>query len=62
MERAIGEVFELEGLKVKCVKSESDNDCPKCFYMDRHCFNLPCAFYQRSDETDVYFIEVEPIK
>lgn len=66
MERAIGEVFELDGVKLRVDKAESwcEGCCLSDIDIDIKCANSrsirgDCSGVYRSDNTDVIFTEVE---
>ena len=67
MKRKINEVFEDQGVKVKCVESANlVINCKKCFYTKRiRCNRVEditanglCGSVYRSDFKNVYFIQV----
>ena len=37
MERKIGEVFEVDGVKVQCVENINGRDCRDCFFAHLDC-------------------------
>ena len=62
MERKIGEVFELDGVKLRVEKGEYL--CDGCSLFDIECINLrsirgDCNKVHRKDKTDVIFTEVK---
>ena len=62
MERAIGEVFELDGVKLRVEKCSYS--CDGCYLFDTECSNLrsirgECHEVYRIDNTDVIFTEVK---
>ena len=57
MERKIGEVFEVDGVKVKCVKNINGRDCRYCFFAHLDCLDMPCMDIERIDKQDVIFFE-----
>lgn len=64
MERKIGETFEIDGKKYKVIESNPErSDCDICaFDRDYRCISTKrgfCQRYNREDEKDVYFVEVE---
>ena len=63
MERAIGEIFELEGEKYKVEKAY--NGCEKCsFDRGEYCYANhfeiagKCYVYSRKDNLDVIFVKI----
>lgn len=58
-----GEVFEYEGIKVKCVADDNKRytNCPYCAFRDslEGCDTICCASHERRDERDVHFIKVK---
>lgn len=63
MERKVGDVFEFEGRKYKCVKSfKLDKvNCHICAFSVIDCKHCPSECYHgyRKDGKEVYFIEVK---
>lgn len=63
MERKIGEIFELDGVKLRV--DIGTGDCSGCFfYKGLDCFDclfidVKCCKCVRADETDVIFTEVK---
>ena len=62
-EPKLNEVFEFEGIQIKCVE-DADGDCDGCkFDMDGkyfdHCDKLNCIESERKDKTAVKFVEVK---
>ena len=62
MVREIGEVFELEGKKLKVEKAQPGS-CTGCGLLNENCFDKrevtgECVDEFRDDETDVIFKEV----
>ena len=62
MERKIGEVFELDGVKLRV--EESEPWCGGCYLFDIECADLrnirgDCNIEHRTDKTDVIFTEVK---
>lgn len=62
MERKIGEVFELEGRKLKVEKAERGS-CTGCSLLNKNCFDKrkvsgECVDEFRDDETDVIFKDI----
>lgn len=66
IERKIGEVFEHEGMTLKCVKSPIDekaptNVCPLCaFYKNGICDEINCSPHEREDDEGIIFVKDEP--
>lgn len=56
MERKVGEVFEVGGVKLKCVKH---NNCLYCYFCDKglQCMHQNCN--NRKDLKRVMFIQIE---
>lgn len=64
MERKIGEVFELDGVKLRVEKAESWCEGCYLFDIDMKCTDLrnirgDCNVEHRIDKTDVVFTEVK---
>lgn len=59
MERKIGEVFEVDGVKVQCVENINGRDCRYCFFAHLDCLDNPCYYYERIDKQDVIFEELK---
>lgn len=59
MERKIGEVFEVDGVKVQCVEITNDGNCRNCYFLHLDCFAMPCLGIERIDKKDVFFKELE---
>lgn len=60
-ERKVGEIFEFQGMKLKCELSPK-NKCNHCRLKDIDCLGDvvgPCTPRSRNDQQYVYFIEVE---
>lgn len=60
-ERKVGEIFEFQGMKLKCELS-SDIKCDRCRLKDIDCLGDavgPCTPRSRHDQQPVIFIEVE---
>lgn len=58
----LGEVFEYEGLKVKCVADDNKRytNCPYCaFRASLECDTICCESHERRDERDVHFVKVD---
>lgn len=67
-EYSIGEEFEYEGVRLKCVKDVSEIPCNGCYFdvEEFPCFcridfpeRIECLGFKRKDKTDVVFVEVE---
>ena len=61
MERAIGEVFEFEGVKLKVKKEYSL--CDKCYFENMLCSIFKddigeCSRYKRKDDKSIIFIKI----
>lgn len=58
MEREIGEIFDVDGVKLKCVKY---NTCIDCYFCDKgmQCVQQKCAYPSRKDSTSVMFIQIK---
>lgn len=64
MERKIGEVFELEGRKLKVEKTEY-GECDGCYFFERECLQEihgECCDGVREDNTDVIFKDITDIE
>ena len=59
MERKIGEVFEVDGVKVQCVENINMRDCRYCFFEHLYCLDMPCMDFERIDKQDVIFEELK---
>lgn len=59
MERKIGEVFEVDGVKVQCVENINGRDCCDCFFAHLDCLDMPCMDIERIDKQDVIFEELK---
>lgn len=60
MERCIGEVFEIEGKKLK-VEEVNSGSCEDCFFNDRKCLEMvagECCGCYRSDDKYVIFKDI----
>lgn len=64
--RKIGEVFQLNGVKLKVEKAKykGNKSCIGCFLYNKECFDDVvftgrCDAKGREDKTDVIFVEVE---
>lgn len=56
LEPKVGEIFELDGKKYKCVE-DNDKYCTDCCFkvLDYHCRNLQCDSFIRDDNNSVSF-------
>lgn len=62
IEPKIGEVFEFEGQKAKCVKDRPTIKTPCklcCFLRSGWCHKIMCTGTSRYDGKEVHFIEVD---
>lgn len=59
MERIIGEVFEVDGVKVQCVEDKHNKCFYECFFADADCLDIPCMDIERKDGKNVFFKELE---
>ena len=61
MERKIGEIFEVNGVKYKCIKPAFFycEDC--CFYNKQLCTEHTCCGAYREDGKDVMFKEIKEL-
>ena len=59
MERKIGEIFKVDGVKLKCLKYLGD--CADCYFFDKpkQCDKQSCLKFERSDGECVYFKEIK---
>jgi len=58
-EIAIGEVAEIDGVKVKCVDDCSGMQDFKCALKNLGiCHTIACAKHERSDTKSVYFVKI----
>ena len=57
MERKIGEIFEVNGVKYQCVKSPDCKGC--CFHSNKLCAEHICCC--REDGEDVMFEEIKEL-
>nr|DAE54723.1 MAG TPA: hypothetical protein [Caudoviricetes sp.] len=58
----LGEVFEYEGIKVKCVADDNKRyaDCSGCAFQESpKCDTICCAYHEREDERGVHFEKVD---
>ena len=62
-ERKIGELFEIDGVKLICLQDKSIvpacKDCYFYYKKGKPCSQILCAEYEREDATNVYFEEKE---
>ena len=58
-ERKIGEVFEVDGVKVQCVENKHKINCHDCFFYTLECPNTPCIDIKRKDKKNVIFKELK---
>ena len=64
MERKIGEVFELDGVKLRVEREASNEYCDKCYFEYGYCseyvkYRGRCFSDYRTDNTDIIFTEVK---
>ena len=62
MERKIGEVFELDGVKLRVEKTPTTLECFGCFFEKNEfyiCRKYKCFPEERLDKTDVIFTKVK---
>lgn len=57
MERKIGEIFTIEGVKYQCIKSSDCKGC--CFYNNKLCAEQICC--SREDSEGVMFKEIKEL-
>ena len=59
MERELGEIFEVNGVKLKCV--DYDHNCKDCYFngMGMQCVRQQCTSSDRKDSKNVKFIQIE---
>lgn len=60
-ELAIGEIGEIDGVKVRCIaRIDEQNPCGRCFAdgTRSRCSSTPCLPTERDDGLDVVFEEV----
>ena len=59
MERKIGEIFKVDGVKLKCLKYL--DDCTDCYFFEKpeQCDKQSCLKFERSDGECVYFKEIK---
>lgn len=59
MERNIGEIFEVDGVKLKCVKY--NHNCKDCYFSGKgmQCVRQKCNYASRKDSTSVMFIQIK---
>lgn len=62
-ERKIGELFEIDGVKLICLQDKSTTPaCKNCYFYykkEKPCSQILCAEYEREDATNVYFEEIK---
>ena len=60
MEREIGELFEVDGVKLKCVVKH-DDCCLNCYFCDKglQCMQQNCSSSNRKDSINVMFIQIK---
>ena len=63
MEREIGELFEVDGVKLKCVVKH-DDCCLNCYFCDKglQCMQQNCSSSNRKDSINVMFIQIKEQK
>ena len=60
MERNVGEVFEFNGVKYKCVRYNPSKCKDCCFSNDKSlCVEQRCTALQRDDREEVVFKEIK---
>ena len=62
MERKIGEVFEVEGVRLICLHVDNlSKICDNCYFRDKktQCQLQMCTDSEREDENIVYFKEIK---
>lgn len=53
MERKVGEIFEVEGVKLQVVE---DSGCVACYFLNSdQCVLLKCSAFDREDKKSVKF-------
>ena len=60
VEHKIGEIFEVNGVKLKCVVKHNDC-CLDCYFCDKglQCMQQNCSSSNRTDSTNVMFIQIK---
>ena len=59
MERKLGEVFEVDGVTVQCVKNINGKNCRDYFFAHLVCLDMQCMDIERIDKQDVIFEELK---
>lgn len=59
-EPKLNEVFEHEGVKLKCVLFEEVPDCSVCYFEDVCSDDVKCKSLEREDGNEVNFIIYKP--
>ena len=59
IERKIGEIFEVDGVKLKCVECTHDY-CKDCYFRNKgmQCVRQKCVYRSRKDSKTVKFIQI----
>ena len=60
MEREIGELFEVDGVKLKCVVKHNDC-CLDCYFCDKglQCMQQNYSSSNRKDSINIMFIQIK---
>ena len=60
VEHKIGEIFEVDGVKLKCVVKHNDY-CLDCYFCDKglQCMQQNCSSSNRKDSINVMFIQIK---
>ena len=60
VEHKIGEIFEVNGVKLKCVVKHNDC-CLDCYFCDKglQCMQQKCSSSNRKDSINVMFIQIK---
>ena len=60
VEHKIGEIFEVNGVKLKCVVKHNDC-CLDCYFCDKglQCMQQNCSSSSRKDSINVMFIQIK---
>lgn len=58
-ELAIGEVGEIDGVRVKCVVGDGCNTCRFNLEDDTPCKSIACVSWERTDNKNVYYVEIK---
>ena len=63
MERKIGEIFEVDGVKLQVVENIWDDGCNRCYfhYQCSGCEVMSCAPFSRRDRAVVKYIKIKKI-